>query len=314
MASMTIREMDAERDADEIVALLREAWPTAVMNRASWLHRIETLPERAQDLGFVAVDGGRVVGNSYSLLNFFTAGSTSALAGLTVRESHRRHGLGGALYDAMVEHCRAIGATGMHTTFYENEAGVSFARSRGFVEARREAESMLDPRTVKQEPPPELELRPVRDVDPHLVYEADIEATRDVPATEQFDYMPYDEWEGHVLRHPLFTLDGSFAAIVDGVAAAISFLVVDPESGRAANMFTGTLAAYRGRGFAPAVKLATIRWAAANGVTSIVTTNDETNAAMLAVNRRLGYLPANTRVEYVRAEMPSSPAPPAPAT
>ena len=31
----------------------------------------------------------------------------------------------------------------------------------------------------------------------------------------------------------------------------------------------------------------------------MVTTNDETNASMLAVNRRLGYAPAGRRVEYL---------------
>ena len=48
------------------------------------------------------------------------------------------------------------------------------------------------------------------------------------------------------------------------------------------------------------VKLAALRWASENGVTSVWTTNDETNAPMLAVNRRLGYEPRLRRVEYLR--------------
>jgi RimJ/RimL family protein N-acetyltransferase len=47
------------------------------------------------------------------------------------------------------------------------------------------------------------------------------------------------------------------------------------------------------------VKLASTRWAAETGITQIVTTNDETNTAMLAVNRRLGYEPLGRRLEYV---------------
>ena len=46
------------------------------------------------------------------------------------------------------------------------------------------------------------------------------------------------------------------------------------------------------------MKLASVRWAAENGITQLVTTNDETNGPMLAVNRRLGYEPAGRRVEY----------------
>jgi len=64
-------------------------------------------------------------------------------------------------------------------------------------------------------------------------------------------------------------------------------------------MFTATGREYRGRGLALAVKLASTRWAAEHGITQLVTTNDETNASMLAVNRRLGYEPAGRRVEYL---------------
>jgi hypothetical protein len=38
-------------------------------------------------------------------------------------------------------------------------------------------------------------------------------------------------------------------------------------------------------------------WAAANGITQIATANDETNAAMLAINKRLGFRAAGRRVE-----------------
>jgi RimJ/RimL family protein N-acetyltransferase len=81
---------------------------------------------------------------------------------------------------------------------------------------------------------------------------------------------------------------------------AVSLVLADLESGRAGNAFTGTLREYRGRGFGLAVKVASIRWAAANGITQIATTNDETNAAMLALNRKLGYRPAGRKVEYLR--------------
>jgi hypothetical protein len=48
------------------------------------------------------------------------------------------------------------------------------------------------------------------------------------------------------------------------------------------------------------VKLASIDWAARNGIVQLATRNDETNAPMLAINRRLGYRPAARRVEYLR--------------
>lgn len=297
---MTIRELDPERDAPDIVEMVREERRSAVVNVASWLHQLENVPDRARLTSLVAVDGERVVGDGYSLLNFFTERSSTAFLGLLVRKSHRRRGIGGALYDAMVEHARGIGATGLRSTFDENDAGVAFARKHGFAEARAETESILDPRTVTEAPSGDVTLQSVRDVDPRLVYEVDVQATLDMPSTEQHDHMPYDEWEGHVLRNPLFTAEGGFVAIVDGVAGAASLLLADEESRRSANMFTGTLGAYRGRGLALAVKLGSIRWAAEHGIESMVTTNDETNAPMLAINRRLGYVEAGRRVEYLK--------------
>ena len=63
------------------------------------------------------------------------------------------------------------------------------------------------------------------------------------------------------------------------------------DSGAPSTCSPARAASYRGRGLGLAVKLASIRWAAANGITQMVTTNDETNAPMLAINRRLGYAP-----------------------
>jgi GNAT superfamily N-acetyltransferase len=52
---------------------------------------------------------------------------------------------------------------------------------------------------------------------------------------------------------------------------------------------TATLPAFRRRGLARLAKLATIRWAAEAGITSILTSNDRENPGMLALNDELGY-------------------------
>ena len=302
MTSMTIRDLDPERDADAAVTLMREAFPTAVVNRASWLHRERTLPARSLQRGFVAEVDGRVVGRSFSRLeNMFTAEKVD-LGWLmtTVAGVHRGRGIGSSLYDVALDHVASLGVARVLTSVHESAEGARFAQARGFREERSQQEAVLDPRTVTERPAPDVDLQRVADVDPRLVHAADEEATRDVPATETIEAIPYDEWEQHVLQHPLFTAEGSFVAMVDGVAAALSFLVRDPETGRAANMFTGTMRAYRGRGLALAVKLASIHWAAAHGVTSMATANDLENAPMLAINRRLGYTPAGRSYDYVK--------------
>jgi GNAT superfamily N-acetyltransferase len=272
-----------------------------VLSRDSLLHRWRTIPERAEQAGWVIEQDGKVVGSSWAFRTFFSKGSTSAECAVHVRASHRRRGLGSALYEPVLAHVERLGATSLLTSFPENDAGVAFATARGFHEERAEAESVLDPRTVEERPASDVELRRVSEIDPRLAYEVDIAATRDMPSTEPIDEIPYDDWVGHVLDYPFFTREGSYVAMVDGVAAAVSLLIADAESGRGANMFTGTQRAYRGRGLGLAVKLASIAWAGDHGITQIATRNDETNAPMLAINRRLGYVPGGRRVEYRKA-------------
>ena len=60
------------------------------------------------------------------------------------------------------------------------------------------------------------------------------------------------------------------------------------------NDMTGTLREFRGRGLARLLKLHQLEWAARDGIASVMTENDETNAAMLAVNTRLGYVPSSS--------------------
>jgi len=309
----SIREIDLERDASDLVELTRQTSPTAVINVASLIHRLRTVPERSKAKAWVAEVDGRVVGRVDCFLSLFETESRIALVPVAVREEHRGRGIGSALYEIGLTHARSIGAEQLLVSFHENAAGVAFARSRGFEQVRAETESSLDPRRVQQLPPEGVDLRPLTAADPRDAYDVDMEATADMPSTEPFEGMAYEEWEGHVLRHPLFTAAGSFLAFVDGEAAALSLLTADAESGRAMNWMTGTRRAYRGRGLALAVKLASIHWAAANGITRMFTYNDATNAPMLAVNRRLGYEPLGRRVELLKEGTASSQAQPAPA-
>jgi GNAT superfamily N-acetyltransferase len=299
MHAPSIRETAEDLDVDDILELWREAFPTDVISRAAWLHYGRALPPDAQLGDWVAEEDGSVVGTGYVFLGFASS-DRSAHCRVLVRASHRGRGIGRALFDRIEAHAAAVGAERLLADFEENPAGVAFAESLGFRQVRAEQTAVLDPRTVRVAAPAGVDLRPLRDVDPRFAYEIDMEAMLDMPSTEEFERMPYDEWASFVLEHPLLSFDGSFVALVDCEPAAVSLLTADPESGRASSMFTGTMRAYRGRGLGLAVKLASIEWAARNGIVQLATRNDETNAPMLAINRKLGYQPAARRVEYLR--------------
>jgi GNAT superfamily N-acetyltransferase len=293
---MTIRPFDPARDAPGVVAVHLEANPLAVMSEMSYARQIATIPERARFSVLVADVDGAVVGRVEAFLAWF-ADDGHAICNVAVRAAHRRHGIGAALLEHGLAYVDPFGPSTVLADYVESPAGNAFAARHGFREVRAERLAVVDPRAVTDEPPTELDLRPLSNVDPRHVHLVDTEATRDMPSTGTYEETPFDEWSSFVLGHPLLVPDGSFVAYVDGEPAALSLLTADPASGRGMNWFTGTRRAYRGRGLALAVKLATTRWAAANGLVQIATNNDETNAPMLAVNRRLGYRDAGRRVE-----------------
>jgi RimJ/RimL family protein N-acetyltransferase len=115
--------------------------------------------------------------------------------------------------------------------------------------------------------------------------------------------MPYDEWLPRHWGEPRLCPDGSFAVVYDDRPVTVATLWADLERGRGENAGTGTLRDFRRRGLARLAKLCQLEWAAANGITSLSTDNDETNPAMLAINDRLGYVPFGEVRSFVR-ELP----------
>lgn len=295
---MTIRELDPGTDAQDVVAVFLASEPLIVSNAEEWAHRHLSIPPRAQKLERAAIVDGRLVGFVQARRDFFSSGDVGRI-GVNVHPNYRHRGIGSELYDIGVMHLRSLGVARLASTFTESPDGVRFAKARSWREERAEVLAVLDPRDVGAIPVVTAVIKPVRDLDPHEIHRVDEETTRDVPALETIESIPYDEWRAFVWDNPLFTHDGSFGALVDDRVAAISLLLANVDAGRALSIFTGTTREYRGQGLALAVKVASALWAAEHGITQMITTNDQHNAPMLAVNNRLGYKPAGRRVEYV---------------
>ena len=157
----------------------------------------------------------------------------------------------------------ALGPARLLTSVYEDEDGIRFARARGFRQEREQQEAVLDPRTVTELPAADVDLRPITDVDPHLVHEVDLEATRDMPSTETIDAMPYEEWEQHTIQHPLFTAKRPFPRWSTASPPPYGRCAAwNTESGRSLNMFKRRTAPTAGARLGLAMKLGSIHWAA----------------------------------------------------
>lgn len=293
---MTIRETHSAQDVDVLVELEREDSPWTAINGAAWLHREASVPARAQLGAWVAELDGEVVGQSWAFKTWWMEGPASLNVSVLQREQGK--GIGSALYEHALAYAEQLAPTRIMAGFFETPRAVAFARARAFKEERAERISVVDPRTLDAEPA--AQVRPCSQIDPKVVWQINEAVTPDVPGQGNPSHMPFEEWCEFVIERPLYQPEGSFIAYTDGEPAAVSLLAADLETGRAVTILTGTLREFRGRGLGFAAKAASLRWAAANGVSYISTINDETNAPMLALNTRLGYKPAGRRVEYIR--------------
>jgi GNAT superfamily N-acetyltransferase len=254
----------------------------------------------------VAIEGGEVVGVAGGQLHVYAEGPQPAFLGATVRADRRGHGLGTELFDRALAHVRAAGARRALAESAGDE-GRRFLERRGFASTQTRRYSQVDPREVDLSGLEPLRSRlaadgfvvvPVSECAPEDVRAIDLEASRDIPMGAQIADIPLVEWTEQFWRHPFFSHTGSVAVLHGGRPVAIALLRTDGQ--RAMNDMTGTLRPFRGRGLARTMKLTQLDWAARAGIAAVLTENDETNMAMLAVNTRLGYRPFLTVSSYAR--------------
>ena len=81
---------------------------------------------------------------------------------------------------------------------------------------------------------------------------------------------------------------------------ALSGLHPKPNQSFIETGLTGVIKTHRGRGLAQAVKLVAIADAVKRGYSEVRTNNDSRNAAMLAINRKLGFQPVSEFVWFER--------------
>ena len=289
----TIRETTPE-DADAVVEILAAADDTALRTPAGWLHGWRAVPQRARRLSLVAEIEGRVVGHGRAGLEWDAVDPTE---GFLRSRSLRASGATGSVprcTSARSSICGRVGATRARSLMRDDGPGPAWAERRCWRPLRTAIVVGVDPRRV--EPHPGIagcRAVPLSSLADRLeeVYELDLLGMRDEPSPVEHGRIPFEEWLTLQWGAPDTNHAGGTAVLEGDRVVALSFLEVDLPRGRAANGFTATHPDCRGRGLATLAKTRSLRWAAEHGVRRVTTGNDETNAPMRAVNRRLGYMP-----------------------
>ncbi|MEU4336877.1 GNAT family N-acetyltransferase [Micromonospora lupini] len=277
-------------DAPAVVALRALVFPYLVRGVESTRKMIaEPIPGRGW-AAFVAEVDAQVVGWVTAQRNASTSTANFGdIILLHVHPEHRRRGIGTALLTTATDHLAPMGIHRLRG-FAQPEA-LPFARRHGYEPSRelRFSALDLDPAPALPAPPPGVRLLPIADLDPQLLYAADVASAADEPGDVPVDSISYESWQYDVWNNLGLDKSASIAAEVDGEVAAFSLVKRDGD--RMWSDYTGTVPAYRGRGLARLTKTAALHQAAANGVRIAYTSNDEANAPMLAINARLGYRP-----------------------
>lgn len=303
-SAAVIREASPE-DAQAAAALFSLVTPEFVTTAASVHHNMTTTPSEAQRRWWGAERDGELVGVASLGLVVETSEPNVGWFSVVVHPKQRNQGIGTALSDLAEEHAAAIGARRLHAWSRADAGTAAFARGRGFEQTGSNDLMTVDPRTVSPpHPPPGVELLPFTAFqdDPSPVHHVDAIATLDEPGDLTLDEIPFELWLQNFWGHPLLDRDASTVAVVEGTPASVTFLQTDRDGRRATNNGTGTLPEFRSRGLAGLAKRASLTRAAELGITAVYTGNDVTNAPMQAINRKLGYTPCSTMLNWARPE------------
>ncbi|MGN6799627.1 MAG: GNAT family N-acetyltransferase [Gaiellaceae bacterium] len=283
---MEIRPAE-DTDAEAVAAILREADDARVLSAAGWLHRRRAASPRQRILNLVAIDGGEVVAIGAAGLDTWTSTPGAAWCNVAVTPTHRRMGLGGTLLEALLSHLDQEGGTRATSFMRFTEEGERWASARGWSRLQAGPLIAVDPRTVSPAALPDgFRFDSMLHAGPAAVFEAVVEAARDEPRPDPIDNMRYDEFVED-WKQPDIDLEASTVVYSNDSVVAFTELRIGGDRGQ--HGFTGTRREFRGRGLAYAAKAAALTFAAARGVTRVTTSNADENAAMRAVNRKLGF-------------------------
>jgi len=261
---------------------------------------------RYQMKRFVAeTTSGQVVGFGEYKHLFFQFHPRRFGIDVMVLQEWQKMGVGGVLYDKVVEELARAGAeTASPLVLSTQEPAIKFLRKRGFVEKRRSIESRLDLEgfnsTESTRSSEKLEGEGIAissfssesRKDPSAgkkLKELEDSGAADVPGAIADDLMSFHDYEVIVLKSPIVIWDGTFVAKRGEAYVGESSLLESGVDGLIDQGFTVVRPGYRGRHIAQAVKLRAAMYAKNKGARYIRTYNDSENHPMLAVNRKMGF-------------------------
>jgi mycothiol synthase len=298
------------RDYPIIAAIHNACWP-AHPTTAEQIERLDASLGRER---FVLEDDGAVIGQAC----LETTRSETAFLDLDVQPDRQARGFGSRVYAFLEPRFEQLSSVSCFAR-EDHAFSSSFAQHRGFQEMLRSWHQSLEVARFDPEPFRDLESQLERDgctilsfasiTDPdreHKLYALYAQALLDVPGAT--DIPNFERFRARTLEDPLFLPEACFVAIFAGEwVGYTSTRQRTPDAPLEWHTgMTGVLREHRGRGLALTLKVRAIELARARGISILHTNNASTNAGMLAVNARLGYVKDAAQIQLEKTRAPSS--------
>jgi GNAT superfamily N-acetyltransferase len=239
---------------------------------------------------------------------------------VAVAPAYRHQGLGVRLADEVERFAATAGVRWLETETLQRElaASLPLLRKRGFTELERYQTSRQKPGTVDLSRLDALRRRlhddgietvalPAIDGERtrQELYRCNTTIWRDMPHEAHVEWQdpPLETFTRSIFERPAVLLDSFFVAREGDHIVGLSYLLRRPD-GDAEVGDTGVLASHRRRGIARVLKMLVTRYAVQQGIPVVHTDNRSDNAAMLAINRELGFRPGEV-VVVLEKTMPS---------
>ncbi len=301
---MTLRPIDTQTDLPRMVELMNtvSAEPVTVERLQEW----EGLsPAGGIRQRIAAVDeSDRIVGfNDSGHWPFMLA--HRFWIDVIVDQALRRQGIGTRLYDNALQFSQAQQATRLEAEARDhNPDWLRFAEQRGFKIERHIFESTLDLATFDESRfagvVASVEATGIRfftlaDIENSAElrrkhYELSKRNSLDIPGSDG-TFPPFEDFQKFVYESKWYRPEGQIIAADGERWVGMTALGHNEQTNSLYTHHTGVAREYRGRNIAPALKLLSIRYARKCGAIYMRTNNDSKNEPILAINRKLGYVP-----------------------
>jgi mycothiol synthase len=289
-------------DLRQVVQIQNAVIPFQALSQAELEHDLTKLEENIRQIFIVAEENDVVVGaaNYHRFAGSYHPNKFGIE--LWVQPQSQRRGIGSALYAALLEKLAPLKPISVSTHVRESDTrAMQFAQSRGFLEIKRDFESLLDITNFSSQPYQEkissLEQNGVQLVswaeadslerrqELHQVFEI---VRQDVPRAEPATPITFEFLNENVLSDTLN--QASFYALENNKIIGFTGCYKGAKEGWVDQWLTATTREVRGRGIATALKIRQIETAQNLGFTTIRTDNDTRNTGMLAINDKFGFV------------------------